>query len=127
MRYLYFIIFSICWTSILGQSVQSKVTALVNMPALQHASVSVHVQDMQNGQTIAKHNENLSLIPASSLKLITTGVALEKLGPNYKYETKVMVDNQNVYILGSGDPTLGAPMSDYTAVSYTHLTLPTKA
>ena len=114
MRYLYFIIFSICWTSILGQSVQSKVTALVNMPALQHASVSVHVQDMQNGQTIAKHNENLSLIPASSLKLITTGVALEKLGPNYKYETKVMVDNQNVYILGSGDPTLGAPMSDYT-------------
>lgn len=114
MRYITTLVLFICCSYLFGQSVQSSIDALVKMPALKHASVSVHVQDMQEGKTIASHDKNLSLIPASSLKLITTGVALEKLGSNYTYETKILVDNQNVYLLGSGDPSLGAPKSDYT-------------
>jgi len=114
MRYLYFIVFSSFCTLVSAQSVQSSIDALVNMEALKHASVSVHVQDMQNEKTLAAHDANLSLIPASSLKLITTGVALELLGEEYRYETKVLTDNYNVYLVGSGDPTLGAPKSDYT-------------
>ena len=114
MRYIIITVLFFCCSYIFGQSVQSSIDAMVRMPALKHASVSIHVQDMQDGKTIASHDKDLSLIPASSLKLITTGVALEKLGADYRYETKILIDNQNVYFIGSGDPTLGAPKSDYT-------------
>ena len=114
MRYLFLLSICIFYSTLVGQSVQTSIDAFLKMPALKHASVSIHVQDMGDGKSIASHDKNLSLIPASSLKLITTGVALEKLGANYRYQTKILIDNQNVYLLGSGDPTLGAPMSNYT-------------
>ncbi len=114
MRYITILVFSILYSTLTGQSVQASIDALLKMPALKHASVSIHVQDMGDGNSLASYNKNLSLIPASSLKLITTGVALEKLGADYKYQTKVLVDNQNVYLLGCGDPTFGAPKSNYT-------------
>ena len=69
---------------------------------------------MDTGKTIGQHMSNLSLIPASSLKLITTGVALERLGKDFHYETKLLHDQGNIYLIGSGDPTLGSPQSDYT-------------
>ena len=61
-------------------------------------------------------NGNKSLLPASTLKTITTGCALEILGVDYQFATVLQHDgtidaatgtlNGNVYIRGSGDPTL---------------------
>ena len=76
--------------------------------------MSIHVQDMDTGKTIGQHMSDLSLIPASSLKLITTGVALERLGKDFHYETKLLHDQGNIYLIGSGDPTLGSPQSVIT-------------
>lgn len=100
--------------SLQAQDIQSSIDNLVNNAALKNASISIHVVDLDDKTTLGKYDANKSLIPASSLKLITTGVALDKLGKDYRYETKVLADNRNIYILGSGDPTLGAPKSDYT-------------
>lgn len=67
-----------------------------------------------NGDTVVCFNHRQKCLPASNTKLITTGVALLTLGPDYEYETSIAysgsieegVLNGDLYIVGSGDPTL---------------------
>ena len=67
-----------------------------------------------NGQHVAGKNQNLSLRPASNMKLVTALVALEVLGPDYTYTTTVQGDldsegvvQGNLFLVGGGDPVLG--------------------
>lgn len=51
--------------------------------------------------------ENELFIPASTMKILTSLVALEFLGPEYRFETHFFLDGQgNLYIKGYGDPLL---------------------
>ena len=66
--------------------------------------------DEQNNQVIA-HNVNKQFNAASIMKLITTSAALDLLGPNFKWETKLILNDipqknytNNISIKGSGDP-----------------------
>ena len=66
--------------------------------------------DEQNIQLIA-HNVNKQFNAASIMKLITTSAALDLLGPNFKWETKLILNDtpqknytNNISIKGSGDP-----------------------
>ncbi|PCI29175.1 MAG: hypothetical protein COB67_04575 [SAR324 cluster bacterium] len=50
-----------------------------------------------------------SYIPASSLKLITAVAALEALGENYHFRTKIHIDQRrNLILEGFGDPALSS-------------------
>ena len=67
------------------------------------------------GDVLADWNSQVCLLPASNVKLITTGLALDILGPDFRYETSLgyhgRIENGklsgDLYILGAGDPTLG--------------------
>lgn len=71
-----------------------------------------------SGKLIAYDNMQQSLIPASTLKILTTGAAIGLLGPAFKYETTIEYDGiydsingiikGNVYLHGAGDPTLNS-------------------
>ena len=67
--------------------------------------------------TIAFYNAQRHFAPASNLKLVTTGAALQALGPTFRFTTSIgysgYIDSEgvlhgDVYICGGGDPTLGA-------------------
>jgi D-alanyl-D-alanine carboxypeptidase/D-alanyl-D-alanine-endopeptidase (penicillin-binding protein 4) len=82
-----------------------------------HANVGLSVRSVNDNQLLSHYNHEYSLIPASSLKLITTLIALEKIGGETRYETYLAYDGQidpdgtlqgNLYIIGAGDPTLGS-------------------
>ena len=101
-------------------SIQDAINSLVKVPILKHAGVSISVLD-DNGQIIASYNPQLSLIPASSLKVVTTASALAILGSDYQFKTEIQYDgtigvdgilNGNIYIKGYGDPTLGSDQMD---------------
>lgn len=59
-------------------------------------------------------NADVSVNPASTMKLITTYAALELLGPTYQWKTEFYTDgtlkdgvlNGNLYLKGGGDPKL---------------------
>jgi D-alanyl-D-alanine carboxypeptidase/D-alanyl-D-alanine-endopeptidase (penicillin-binding protein 4) len=89
----------------------------VNNPILGNANISLLVKDMGTNKTLFQFRPNNSTIPASTMKLVTTATALELLGPNFCFETKLEIDgkinaegvlNGNLYIRGGGDPTLGS-------------------
>ncbi len=65
-----------------------------------------------NGKTIIEVNPNMALIPGSNQKLITAAVALDVLGPDRKFTTRLLgnvvnsVVRGDLWLVGSGDPLL---------------------
>lgn len=98
--------------------VTKAISNIVNDADLANASVSISILDAQNGAWVASYNPNLSLIPASSMKIVTTGAGLGMLGSGYVFKTELQYDgdldvktgvlNGNLFIKGGGDPTLGS-------------------
>ncbi len=93
----------------------------IKLPNLKHASIGIKVAEVSSGRTIYAYNEQLSLCPASCLKLVSSAAVLELLGPDYTYKTILFtngtIDAQgilqgNIYIKGVGDPTLGSEFID---------------
>lgn len=68
------------------------------------------------GDTLADYNSLHKLLPASNTKLITTGLAIRRLGPDYRFRTKIGYSGQirdsilhgDLYIVGGGDPTIAS-------------------
>lgn len=83
-------------------------------PALSIANVGVFIQDPKTREVLFQQNAHKLFMPASNQKVITTSAVLSYLGPDYRFVTKIYTDgttdngtlNGNIYIKGSGDPTL---------------------
>jgi D-alanyl-D-alanine carboxypeptidase/D-alanyl-D-alanine-endopeptidase (penicillin-binding protein 4) len=59
------------------------------------------------GRIIVSKNADKKLIPASTLKILTSLVAMHYLGPDYRFNTEFYLDNHsNLKIKGYGDPLL---------------------
>ncbi len=96
---------------------QKAITQLANDADLKHAGFGFCVIDVNENKIIAAHNADLALIPASSLKVVTTATALGVLGADYQFKTTLEYDGNilpdgtlrgNLYIKGYGDPTLAS-------------------
>ncbi len=71
------------------------------------ALIGIKVYSLDKGTVLYERNAKKRFIPASSLKLFTVGAALQHLGADYCFETKVVSDEEgNCYLMGSGDPSL---------------------
>lgn len=67
---------------------------------------SVLVVDQQDRVVYSK-NADKKLIPASTLKILTSLVAIHYMGSNFRYETEFYIDQYvNLKIKGYGDPLL---------------------
>ncbi len=76
--------------------------------------VAVVIQQVDAAAPLLAHNADSALNPASVMKLVTSFVALEQLGPAYTWTTELWADGRigdgrlqgNLVIKGKGDPTL---------------------
>lgn len=83
---------------------------------LANATIGIYLQDAATGEVLGSFNPRLSLIPASTLKILTTAAALEILGPDYRFSTRLGINGTvrndtltgDLIILGGGDPALGS-------------------
>lgn len=90
------------------------VQASLNVRQIPDDSLSVFVQDMDSGEVVLRWNENVPRNPASSIKLLTTLVALDVLGPAYTWKTDVYLLGEvrngrlqgDLLLKGYGDPFL---------------------
>ncbi len=90
----------------LAETVEAIVTKNL---ALATASVGVHIRELDTGRSVYTHNADEPLIPASNLKLFTTGAALITLGQDHAFTTSFELDGRTLIIKGTGDPGLGDP------------------
>ncbi|MFL9833241.1 D-alanyl-D-alanine carboxypeptidase/D-alanyl-D-alanine endopeptidase [Chryseobacterium terrae] len=96
--------------------VDINVNTMMTDPVLKNATWGFVVYDPKTEKIISSYNENTPLVPASTTKLLTTETAMSMLGENYRWMTQLEYSgeidengtlNGNLYIVGSGDPSLG--------------------
>jgi D-alanyl-D-alanine carboxypeptidase/D-alanyl-D-alanine-endopeptidase (penicillin-binding protein 4) len=103
-----------------SQTALEITAAWKNDACLRNALTGVHVADARSGNEVFSHQSQLALIPASTLKLVTTSAVLKILGPNFRFNTRICYTgefdratgtiNGDIVIVGGGDPTLQSPL-----------------
>lgn len=82
--------------------------SFVGDASLKTASVGVFVIPLEGDEVVMEWQADMGLIPASTLKAITTATALQVLGKEFVFETKLYLKGDDLILAGGGDPTLGA-------------------
>jgi len=93
-------------------AVTTIIKQLSNHPIVRSGTVGFYLAPLDRpDQPLLKQNARQSFITASTMKTLTTGSALEILGPDYQFSTTLswQTATGDLIISGSGDPTLGRP------------------
>ena len=93
---------------------RERLDAVVHETPLGRTRIGVAVLDARDGDVLYAHNADRLFDPASNTKILTTAAALEKLGGDYRYVTRLLgaapgedgVIHGDVELRGSGDPSL---------------------
>jgi len=103
--------------SLSAQKEKKALDSFLQSESLKQAGVSLRVWDMNEGKAVLSYNEQLSLIPASCMKLVSTGAELDYLGKDYRIETPFYITgevtpegilNGDLIIEGKNDPSFGS-------------------
>jgi len=81
-------------------------------PALTRAQVGLTVQVAETGEVLYERQGEKLFVPASNTKIVTAAVALDALGPGFRWQTRWMADGTvadgvlqgDLWIIGGGDP-----------------------
>jgi D-alanyl-D-alanine carboxypeptidase/D-alanyl-D-alanine-endopeptidase (penicillin-binding protein 4) len=92
----------------------SELRKLESERTLRRGTTAIYVVDVSTGRPVYAVHEDEPLNPASNVKLISTATALDVLGPDWRYATRVLGPAPgsdgtvagDLYLLGSYDPTL---------------------
>ncbi|WP_311970951.1 D-alanyl-D-alanine carboxypeptidase/D-alanyl-D-alanine-endopeptidase [Pseudomonas baltica] len=98
----------------LNTTLPPKVQQALRAAKLDDNALSLVMVPLSGPGTPTVFNADVSVNPASTMKLVTTYAALELLGPNYQWKTEFYTDgkldsgilNGNLYLKGGGDPKL---------------------
>jgi len=83
-------------------------------PLSARSSIGIEVVDLKSGKPVYTRNENRYFLPASNMKLLTTGMALMKLGADYRFQTRVILESSgDLLLVGSGDPSMSGRVYPY--------------
>jgi D-alanyl-D-alanine carboxypeptidase/D-alanyl-D-alanine-endopeptidase (penicillin-binding protein 4) len=98
----------------IGNALVSDLDAIFNDPLLARALVGVRVDSLATGRTLYARDAGRLVMPASNMKLLTLALAAERLGWNFRYETRLEaggpirdgVLDGDLVVVGSGDPSI---------------------
>ncbi len=96
------------------EALPAPVRSILDLRHIPHDTLSIQVTDLANGETVLGWRNTVSRNPASTMKLVTTLVALDVLGPSFRWKTDVyamgeVVDGRlegDLLLKGHGDPYL---------------------
>jgi len=92
-----------------------RVESLLGATPVDKGEWGLLVVDAETGATLYEKNANDYFLPASNMKLLTTALALDTLGPEYRFRTTVETNGTlgpdgklagDLILVGRGDPNL---------------------
>lgn len=96
----------------------AAIEAILADSQLPRAFWGIAVVDLGSGRTVASRNADLLMLPASTLKLLTTAAAFDALGPDFRFTTTLHhvgpepaadgVLRGDLVLRGAGDPSFGS-------------------
>ena len=120
MRITFFLTICFCSQIMRAQPIAQRLEKKFNLfekdNQLRHAISSLYVIDAKTGAVVFERNAQVGLAPASTQKIITATTAFDLLGADFRYKTSLAYSGDilerklygDLYLLGSGDPTLGS-------------------
>jgi D-alanyl-D-alanine carboxypeptidase/D-alanyl-D-alanine-endopeptidase (penicillin-binding protein 4) len=118
--FIFLLLFFVSTSSADAQTVSEKLARawqrFESDSQLRAAVASIYVVDTKTNAVLFERNAHTGLATASTLKVITAATAYEVLGKDFRYTTSLALGRQpdkgalkgELYIIGSGDPTLGS-------------------
>ncbi len=104
------------------EATAKQIETLLRGP-LRYGVTGIYVADAKSGEALFAVNADDPLNPASNVKMISTATAIELMGPQLRYSTRVLgaepdatgTIHGDIYLLGTWDPTLEAGDLDQLA------------
>ncbi len=107
------------------ENITNRLDGIMRSPLLETVQASVMVWDLTDDVPVYQFREKLHLRPASTMKCVTAIAALDKLGADYDFKTRVyytgtindstQVLHGDLYCLGGMDPMLSS--GDLSAIA----------
>ena len=94
---------------------KADLDAILQDGRLTGATVDLLVRDAATGKVLYDHGSDTAVTPASNNKIQTSTAAFGILGPGYRFRTAVYAKGGNLYLKGTGDPTMRA--ADYDGLA----------
>lgn len=94
----------------LAQDLQKEIAAVIGRTRVGNATIGISIVDVQSGRELGAYKGSERLIPASNLKLLTSGSALAVLGADYEFRTSLERHGNRLVIKGAGDPAFADPV-----------------
>lgn len=112
---LFSLFFQMVFSQEIGKKLEKATRELLNTPEMYSANMSFYVADGE-GNYIYEYQGNKGLSTASTQKIFSAIAALELLGKDYQYATKIYISGSvdrgilrgDVVLVSEGDPTLGS-------------------
>lgn len=79
------------------------------------ADVSYAVIDIATGTVMESRGAEIAMAPASTLKSVTSLFALDRLGANHRFATRIILAGDTLVLAGGGDPLLDSDDLDALA------------
>lgn len=99
------------------QALQTSISEVLRRPELEAAIVGIKVVSLDSGKVLFEENAKKLLRPASNMKLYTVAAAMDRLTPDYRFQTSVYATSRpnssgvlhgDLTIYGRGDPSIAA-------------------
>jgi D-alanyl-D-alanine carboxypeptidase/D-alanyl-D-alanine-endopeptidase (penicillin-binding protein 4) len=97
-----------------AQTLEQKLDRLLEAgPGKYFAGVEVF--SLESKKILFKYNDEFLFMPASNMKVLTTALALMRLGPDYRFTTRLLREPSGDLVLsGSGDPSISGRFYPYS-------------
>jgi serine-type D-Ala-D-Ala carboxypeptidase/endopeptidase (penicillin-binding protein 4) len=98
-----------------NEQLRQDLHALFTATAVDHASWGVNIASLSTGEILYSYNASKLLLPASNQKLLTTAVAAQRLGWDYRFTTRLVATGPiaedgtihgDLVVIGNGDPSI---------------------
>ncbi len=90
-------------------TLNDEVQRAVNASKLGTARVGISIYETTTDTALASYNSGQGFIPASNMKILTSGAAMFTLGSDFVFRTELVVRDGVLVVRGSGDPALADP------------------
>ena len=91
---------------------QRRIDGILGRSGLSRVFFSARVIHCDASEAVYEKNAHLALVPASNMKIVTSAAAVEYLGRDFAFVTRVGMCGDALIIKGSGDPLLGDKETD---------------
>ena len=121
---------SLCGAAASAQpTLDLRLQQVMDRPEFAHAIWGVEFYDLGAKRTVYAVNRDRLFVPGSTTKLLTTGTALELLGPEHRFRTRVYRTGPvhrgtlegDLVLVATGDPNLSGRLNADGTLAYTNI------